>query len=101
MANAPFNIVYPIDGGTYPITNPPVGRLKSAYVTASFGVTCGGGPISISWGFDKQTIGKARAYDQFTAQFVWKLPGGKHKFWVRTVCGGVKKQDSVGFKVGT
>lgn len=37
------NIVYPINGATYPITDPAPGLIKSSYFTSSFSVTCGGG----------------------------------------------------------
>lgn len=101
MAGAPINIVYPIDGATYPITDPPPGSLASAYVTLSFGVTQGGGPSTVTWGVNRSTLGSARCYDQLTAQQVWKLRGGMHRFWVKTTAGGVTQQDSVKFKVGS
>jgi hypothetical protein len=62
MANTPVNIVYPISGHSYPITNPAPGTLKSAYVTASFSLTC-------------NSLGNAEFYDQISVQFVHKLPG--------------------------
>ena len=89
----PVNIVYPINGETYPVG---CSGAKSAYVTASFGTTCNGGPNMAEWGFDGTTVGKAEFYDQYTAQLVWKLPAGTHVFWVRSSCG----QDEVRFKVG-
>lgn len=68
MANAPANIVYPIHGGTYPISDPAAPPpLSSAYVTFSFGVTCEGGQHSVEWGVDGQTFGRAEYYDQFSA----------------------------------
>ena len=80
-----INIVYPIDGATYPVMDPPAAGLKSAYFTSSFGVTEAGGPYPVEWGFDTEPpLGSARYYDQMSAQFVWKLPGGKHRFWVRS-----------------
>jgi hypothetical protein len=96
MANAPVNIVYPIDGHSYPITDPPAGKLKSAYVTASFSVTCKGGPHTVKWGFDGNGLGGAEFYDQLSVQFVHKLPGGRHSFFVSSDCGG----DKVGFAIG-
>ncbi len=96
MANAPVNIVYPINGSTYPITDPASGPLKSHYFTASFSVTCGG-DHSVEWGFDNQPVGEARFYDMISVQQVWKLPGGKHTFWVRSDCG----EDEVAFKIGS
>ena len=90
-------IVYPINGGTYPITGPAPGVLNSAYITSSFSVTCPGGAYLVKWGFDNQQIGYARFYDQLSEQQVWKLPGGTHVFWVDAGrCGG----DKVEFKVG-
>ena len=90
---ADVNIVYPIDGGSYPVGGT---GAKSAYVTYSFGTTCSGGPRMVEWGFDGDTIGKAEFYDQISAQGVWKLPGGSHVFWVRSSCG----ENQVKFKVG-
>lgn len=97
MANAPANIVYPIHGGTYPISDPAAPPpLSSAYVTFSFGVTCEGGPHRVEWGVDGQTFGRGEYYDQLSAQFVQKIEGGSHEFWVRTDCG----EDGVKFNVG-
>lgn len=91
QAQTPVNIVYPIDGGSYPITNPAPGALLSAYFTSSFSVTCPGGPWSVKWGF-----GGATFYDQFSAQFVHKLPGGWHTFWVSSDCGDSKVRFYIG-----
>ena len=93
--NAPVNIVYPINGGSYPISNPAGNNLDSAYLTFSFSVTRGGGPSSVTWGVDNQTLGNADYYDMFSAQFVWKVAGGKHEFWVK----GDSGSDSVTFMV--
>lgn len=92
--NAPVNIVYPIQGGNFPQIDPNT-PLQSAYLTFSFSVTKGGGSYSVEWGVDNQTLGKANYYDMFSAQFVWKLPGGKHEFWVK----GDSGSDSVTFTV--
>lgn len=96
MANAPVNIVYPINGESYPITDPVAGSLNSAYVTASFSLTCGGGPHSAKWGFDGNSLGGAEFYDQLSVQFVHKLPGGRHVFFVSSDCG----DDKVKFAIG-
>lgn len=93
--NAPVNIVYPIQGGTYPISDPMGAKLQSAYLTFSFSVTKGGGSYSVEWGVDNQTLGNAKYYDMYSAQFVWKLPGGKHEFWVK----GDSGSDSVTFTI--
>lgn len=91
------NIIYPIDGGSYPITGPAVGALNSAYITLSFGVSCAGGPHTVKWGVDGNTLGTSEFYDQTTVQQVWKLPGGVHEFWVDAGrCG----KESVKFSVG-
>jgi len=95
MAQAPVNIVYPINGATYPITDPHC-QVHSAYFTASFGTTCPGGPHDVKWGFDAVTLGDAKFYDQFSAQFTWKLPTGAHNFWVKSSCGS----GDVKFKIG-
>ncbi|MCI0695894.1 hypothetical protein L0337_28320 [candidate division KSB1 bacterium] len=94
MSQSAVNIVYPIDGGTYPITDPACG-VRSAYFTASFSTTCAGGPHTVKWGFDGRTLGKASFYDQFSAQFTWKLPAGAHRFWVESDCG----KGAVKFKI--
>lgn len=96
MANVPVNIVYPISGASYPILDPSPGALHSAYFTASFGVTCAGGPHSVKWGFDGNGLGSAEFYDQITVQFVHKLPGGSHVFFVSSDCG----DDKVKFAIG-
>jgi hypothetical protein len=91
------NIVYPINGATYPFTDPAPGRLRSAYFTASFSVTCGGGPHRAEWGFDNAAaLGRSNFYDQTSIQFVHKLPGGNHIFWVKSDCG----ENRVRFTIG-
>jgi hypothetical protein len=52
MSQVPVNIVYPIDGGTYPIVDANCTKVQSAYFTSSFSVTCAGGPHTAKWGFD-------------------------------------------------
>jgi len=90
------NIVYPIKGATYPITDPSPGVLKSAYFTASFSVTCKG-DHKVEWGFDNApALGSANFYNQTSIQFVHKLPGGKHVFWVKSDCGANKVEFSIG-----
>jgi hypothetical protein len=89
MSQSPVNIVYPIDGATYPIIDPAC-KVKSAYFTASFGATCGGGSHGVKWGCDAATLGSAKFYDQFSAQFTWKLAAGAHTFWVESDCGKAK-----------
>lgn len=83
-ANAPANIVYPINGGTY-----------NNYFTASFGATCPGGQHTATWGFDNTVVGNGTYYDQISVQFSHKLPSGVHTFWVRSGCG----YDVVKFRV--
>lgn len=95
-AQAPVNIVYPIDGHSYPITDPAPGPLLSAYFTSSFSVTCQGGQHTVTWGFDSTTVGTATFYDQFSAQFVHKLPGGRHLFWVTSSCGDSRVKFEIG-----
>lgn len=91
------NIVYPINGATYPITDPGPGALKSAYFTSSFSVTCKGGPHKVQWGFDKMAaLGTSSFYDQTSVQFVHKLPGGAHLFWVKADCA----ENRVEFRLG-
>jgi hypothetical protein len=95
MGQHAVNIVYPIDGESFPKID-PAGKLKSAYFAASFSVTCGGGSHSVKWGFDGRTLGKASFYDEFSAQFTWKLPAGPHTFWVDSDCG----KNQVKFQIG-
>ncbi len=105
MANAPVNIVYPIDGGTYPITNPAASSLKSAYISLSFSATRSGGPYIVSWTVNDDELGEAKFYDQISVQQVWKLPGGKHRFYVEMrqpgTAGTVHASDQVTFIVGS
>ena len=89
------NIVYPIAGASYPITDLSSARLNSAYFTSSFSVTCQG-DHKVEWGFDRAAVGKMNFYDQVSVQFVHKLPGGAHVFWVRADCG----ENKVKFMIG-
>ena len=91
------NIVYPIDGASYPFTDPGSGPLSSAYFTSSFSVTCSGGARRVRWGFDSSpALGGSGFYDQTSVQFVTKLPGGSHVFWVQSDCGENKVNFSIG-----
>ena len=105
MANAPVNIVYPIQGGTYPITDPAATSLSSAYIALSFSATRGGGPYIACWTVDDDNLGEARFYDEVSVQQVWKLPGGKHRFYVEIrqpgTAGTVLASDDVTFVVGS
>ncbi|MBN2536480.1 MAG: hypothetical protein JXB88_26585 [Spirochaetales bacterium] len=95
--NAGVNIVYPIKGKSFPVIDPAVTKLKSAYITASFSTTCDGGGHKVEWGFDNTSLGSGQFYDQMSVQLVWKLPEGKHTFWVKTGrCG----KEEVPFIVG-
>ena len=99
LANADqvkVNIVYPINGASYPITDPGPGTLRSAYLTASFSVTCSG-DHKVEWGFDNSpAIGSSTFYDQTSIQFVHKLLGGNHVFWVKSDC----SENRVKFVIG-
>jgi hypothetical protein len=93
----PVTIIYPFNGAVYPnVDIVPHGTVNSYYLPASFAVGCGGGPISVEWGFDGSVLGTATCYDQMTVQLVQKLPGGKHTFTVKTSCGSA----SVDFVIG-
>ena len=91
------NIVYPINGATYPIMDPsPVG-IKSTYFTSSFSVTCAGGGHNVKWGFDgTAALGNSSFYDQTSVQFVHKLPAGSHVFWVKSDCGKNRVKFTIG-----
>jgi hypothetical protein len=48
----------------------------------------GGGTHKVQWGFDGQKpIGTSGFYDQTSIQFVHKLPGGSHEYWMKADCG--------------
>ncbi len=101
MAGAFINIVYPINGGSYPRTDPVTGSLRSAYLTFSFSLTSGGGPVTVTWGVNRSQLGEARFYDQYSTQQVWKVRGGRHRFWVRAKRGGTIVTDAVYFTAGS
>lgn len=92
--NAPVNIVYPIQNESFPKTDSQ-STPNSANVAFNFSVTKSGGSYNVEWGVDNQTLGQATYYDMFSTQFIWKLPSGKHEFWVR----GDSGSDSVTFNV--
>ena len=95
------NIVYPIHGATYPITDPGPGVLKSHYFASSFSVKCRGGSHQVKWGFNgSASLGAARFYDEVSVQFVHKLPGGTHVFRVTSDCGRVPRGE-VKFRIGS
>ncbi|HYF30366.1 MAG TPA: hypothetical protein VD993_04550 [Chitinophagaceae bacterium] len=95
MGQHAVNIVYPINGEKFPKIDPAC-KLESAYFAASFGVTCSGGPHTVKWGFNGNSIGSAEYYDEFSAQFTWKLPSGIHSFFVSTDCGDNKIEFEIG-----
>ena len=86
MGQHAVNIVYPVDGGTY---------SDDCYLTFSFSTTCPGGENKVEWAVDGTALGNARFYDQFSAQFCYKLPPGAHTFLVQSSCG----KNEVNFKV--
>jgi len=87
-------IFYPVPNGSYPITDPATSGINSAYFSGSFGVSCDGGPHTVTWTVDNALLGEASFYDQITVQFLHKLEGGGHAMEVKTgdECGygGVK-----------
>jgi len=95
MGQHAVNIVYPIQGETFPKIDPAC-KIQSAYFAASFSVTCSGGAHTVKWGFDGNGIGAAEFYDEFSAQFTWKLPAGTHIFFVESDCGGNKVEFNIG-----
>lgn len=93
QAQAPVNIVYPINGGSYPVVS---SGAHAEYFASSFGATCPGGLHTAEWGFDNTTQGEATFYDEISVQFTHKLPSGSHYFWVYIPrCG----KDSVKFEI--
>jgi hypothetical protein len=96
-AQTPVNIVYPINGGVYPIVNPPTPPLTMAYIPVSFSATCVGGPHPLQWSFDgAPPLGNTQFYDEASVQFVYKLPGGFHTLQVQSDCGFSQVQFRVG-----
>ena len=95
MANAPVNIIYPINSRTYPVSSPPPGALESLFVSFAFSVTCEG-QHDVEWSLDGQILGKLQFCDTTTVHQVWKVPGGTHTFDVRADCG----HKEVTFRVG-
>ncbi len=93
------NIVYPIDGISYPITDLDPGKHRYANFTASFSVTCQG-DHKVEWGFKgddgSQTVGGASFIDQISVQFVHQLNRGDYGFWVKSDC----DEKFVKFKIG-
>ena len=81
MSQSSIKIVYPAEGGTYPIVESD-NLVSSAYITVSFSITADGGPCKVKWGFDSVPIGGTTFYDQFSAQFTWDLSAGEHIFHV-------------------
>ncbi|MCI5126227.1 MAG: hypothetical protein D3925_17575 [Candidatus Electrothrix sp. AR5] len=81
MSQSSIKIVYPVEGGTYPVAESD-GLVSSAYVTVSFSMTSAGGPHKIKWGFDSVPIGGTTFYDQCSTQFTWNLSAGEHTFHV-------------------
>jgi len=81
MSQSVIRIVYPIEGGSYPVIISD-NLSSSAHVTVSFSITAAGGPYKIKWGFDGTPIGGTTFYDQFTSQFMWELPAGPHTFHI-------------------
>jgi len=55
-----------------------------------------GGSDDVEWGIDDLALGKTKYYDMISVQFIFKLPGGKHTFGVKS--GGMSK--TVKFKIG-
>lgn len=93
-AQVPVNIVYPINGGTYPVGG-GAATGGAEYIEASFGVTCSGGPHNVRWGFNGGSVGSAEFYDQISVQQTYKLPAGVNTFTVQSDCGN----DRVWFRV--
>ena len=85
MASPSIKIVYPIPGETYPKCDPH-SKVKSAYFTASFSMTKSGGPYTVKWWFDgaRRPLGTATFYDEISCQFTYKLPAGRHVFYVQS-----------------
>jgi hypothetical protein len=93
-AQVPVNIIYPINGGTYPVGGGlPTGGAE--YINASFSVTCQGGSHIVKWGFNGTQVGSEGFYDQVIVQQTYKLPAGSNSFFVKSDCGS----DFVRFKI--
>ena len=90
MSQSTVTIVYPVAGGVYPIVESD-SLASAAYITASFSITSIGGPHKVKWGFDKEPVGSATFYDQFSAQFTWYLAAGEHSFCIASDDGNKAK----------
>ena len=94
------NIVYPIHNFTYPRTDPGPGGLSSAFITASFSVSCGDKAGNVEWAFDSTgTLGSMKFIEQTSVQFVYKLQGGPHSLTVSSSC-GQNPNGKVAFAIG-
>jgi len=93
-AQVPVNIIYPINGGTYPVGG-GLATGGAEYINASFSVTCQGGSHTATWGFNGTPVGSGSFYDQVIVQQTHKLPAGTNTFFVRSSCGS----DIVKFRV--
>ncbi|RWX51081.1 hypothetical protein VU01_12152 [Candidatus Electrothrix marina] len=90
MSQSTVTIVYPVEGGVYPIVESD-SLASAAYITASFSITSIGGPHKIKWGFDKELVGSTTFYDQFSGQFTWYLTAGEHMFCIASDDGSKAK----------
>jgi hypothetical protein len=86
VAQVPVNIIYPINGGTYPVGG-GMPTSGAEYINASFSVTCPGGSHTVTWGFNGHQVGSEGFYDQVIIQQTYKLPAGTNTFYVKSECG--------------
>ena len=85
-----IKIVYPIEGGTYPIVESD-SLASSAYFTASFCITAAGGPHKVKWGFNGNSTGVATFFDQISSQFTYELSAGEHQ--LNVICSTGQKEE--------
>lgn len=56
--------------------------IMSSFFSASLSDHSGEGDVV--WGVDKHTLGRGNLFNSKSTQLVWKLPEGRHTFWVES-----------------
>jgi len=76
------NIAYPLNGGSYKISP------DYPFLTISFSVTCKDfKDRNVEWGYNSETLGKAKFRGQISLQFLQKFSEGVWLIWVESDCG--------------
>ncbi|MFX0201620.1 MAG: hypothetical protein ACFFCW_36360, partial [Candidatus Hodarchaeota archaeon] len=76
------NIAYPLNGESYKISP------DYPFLTISFSVTCKDfKDRNVEWGYNSETLGKAKFRGQISLQFLQKFSEGVWLIWVESDCG--------------